>query len=128
MVLTDYITIMAEADQKDGFWGENLSSNKSGMGLDAYTLKDSTVQVVGSFAYSGDDKDNLKAVNMLMKIDDEALQPSASASDGVPTSNNFKVDVRLLYGAKKAARAGRPTTRWRLQKKKIWNILIPWLL
>lgn len=91
----------AEADQKDGFWGENLSSNKSGMGLDAYTLKDSTVQVVGSFAYSGDDKDNLKAVNMLMKIDDEALQPSASASDGVPTSNNFKVDVRLLYGAKK---------------------------
>ena len=36
----------AEADQKDGFWGENLSSNKSGMGLDAYTLKDSTVQVV----------------------------------------------------------------------------------
>lgn len=84
MVLTDYITIMAEADQKDGFWGENLSSTKSGMGLDAYTLKDSTVQVVGSFAYSGDDKDNLKAVNMLMKIDDEALQPALRPLTGYP--------------------------------------------
>ena len=66
-------------NQQSGFWGSNLSSNKAGMGLDAYALKSSTVQIAGAFSYAGDDKNELKAVNLLMRIDDEAMQPSASA-------------------------------------------------
>ena len=58
------------------------------MGLDAYALKSSTVQIAGAFSYAGDDKNELKAVNLLMRIDDEAMQPSASASNGRPTSSN----------------------------------------
>ena len=50
------------------------------MGLDAYALKKGslTVQIAGAFSYAGDDKNELKAVNLLMRIDDEAMQPSAS--------------------------------------------------
>ena len=87
-------------NQQSGFWGSNLSSNKAGMGLDAYALKSSTVQIAGAFSYAGDDKNELKAVNLLMRIDDEAMQPSASASNGLPTSSNVAGDVTLLYAAK----------------------------
>ena len=87
-------------NQQNGFWGSNLSSNKAGMGLDAYALKGSTVQIAGAFSYAGDDKNELKAVNLLMRIDDEAMQPSASASNGLPTSSNVAGNVTLLYAAK----------------------------
>lgn len=93
---------LAKENQQSKFWGNNLSSNKSGMGLDAYALKGDTIQVVGAFSYDGDDIKDLNALNLLMKIDDKAIQPSASASNGTPTSNSLNPDatVRLLYAAK----------------------------
>lgn len=93
---------LAKENQQSKFWGDNLSSNKSGMGLDAYALKGDTIQVVGAFAYDGDDIKDLNALNLLMKIDDKAMQPSASASNGTPTSNslNQEAKVKLLYAAK----------------------------
>ena len=93
---------LVKENQQNKFWSDNLSSNNSGMGLDAYALKGDTIQVVGSFSYSGDDIKDLNALNLLMRIDDKAMQPSASASNGTPTSNSLNPDatVRLLYAAK----------------------------
>ena len=93
---------LAKENQQSKFWGNNLSSNKSGMGLDAYALKGDTIQVVGAFSYDGDDIKDLNALNLLMKIDDKAMQPSTSASNGTPTSNslNQEAKVKLLYAAK----------------------------
>ena len=93
---------LTKKNQQSKFWGDNLSSNKSGMGLDAYALKGDTIQVVGVFSYDGDDIKDLNALNLLMKIDDKAMQPSVSASNGTPTSNslNQEAKVKLLYAAK----------------------------
>ena len=115
-------------NQQNGFWGSNLSSNKAGMGLDAYALKGSTVQIAGAFSYAGDDKNELKAVNLLMRIDDEAMQPSASASNGLPTSSNVAGNVTLLYAAKPNGEGWTSDTEMLSSKSKIWCTLRPWLI
>lgn len=90
-------------NQQKLFWSDNLSTSKSRMGLDVYALQGNKVQVVGTFSYEGDNiNKNLNAANILMRIDDEAIQPSNDAGSGKPTSNSFRsnVNVKLLYAAK----------------------------
>ena len=92
----------AEADQKDGFYGKNLSSSTSGMGMDGYSLEHNKVQVVGTFAYKNEDGSTPNAVNYLMKIDDKALKPSAECANGVlTTAPDTGGEIRVLYAAKK---------------------------
>ncbi|WP_052466618.1 Cna B-type domain-containing protein [Beduini massiliensis] len=109
-VIKDYETIMsgqyglfhylAKENQQNRFWGDNLSSDKAGMGLDAYALKGTAIQVVGAFSYAGDYISELESINLLMRIDDKAIQPSQNSSTGIPTSNNVPGNTTLLYAAK----------------------------
>lgn len=45
---------LGRENQQSQFWGNNISSNKAGMGLDGYALKGDTIQVVGAFSYTGE--------------------------------------------------------------------------
>jgi uncharacterized repeat protein (TIGR01451 family) len=89
------------ANQTTGFYGSNLSTSKMGMGLDAYTMINSQIEIGGAFSYSGDSNGLPNAVNYLMKFDDEAFKPSENlAQEALVIKPGFNYDLTVLYAGK----------------------------